>query len=197
LFEVATGKELHGFLKIGYDIRAIAFTPDGKTVAAAGDSIHLYDPVTATERLRIDRKARTLAVSRDGSVLTGAVSGAIYRWDAASGRQLTPAGGQDSAVEQIVVSADGRSLFTTDQDGDLYLWDTAGKKSPRLIAGGIERGMVMSPDRRLLAWAVKDVHGNSRIRLYDVAAGRLIDPVLRSSEGFRVIGGAATVAALL
>jgi RNA polymerase sigma factor (sigma-70 family) len=171
LFEVATGKELHVFPKIGEDIRGIAFAPDGKTVAAAGDNIHLYDPVTGKERLRIDRKARMLAFSRDGSVLTGSVGGAIYRWDAASGRQLTPAAAQDSAVEQILVSADGRSIFTTDQDGDLYIWDTAGGKSPRRIAGGGERGVVASPDRRFLAWA----DGNSRIRLYDVAADRFID----------------------
>ncbi len=188
LFEVATGKELHIFAKIGEDIRAIAFAPDGKTVAAAADSIHLYDPATGKERLRIERQARALMFSRDGSVLIGAVSGAIYRWDAASGRQLTPAPGQDSAVEQIVVSADGRSLFTTDHDGDLYLWDAAGKKSPRRIAGGIAQGLVASPDRRLLAWTVPDVHGNSRIRLYNVAAQRVIDSVM---------GGAATVVAFL
>ncbi len=171
LFEVATGKELNVFPKIGQDIRGIAFAPDGKTVAAAGDNIHLCDPATGKERLRIDRKARTLAFSRDGSVLTGAVSGAIYQWDAASGRQLTPAAAQDSAVEQIVVSADGRRLFTTDQDGDLHIWDTAGRKSPRRIAGGVDRGVVASPDRRFLAWA----DGNSRIRFYDVVADRFID----------------------
>jgi WD40 repeat protein len=197
LWETATGKEPIVFPKVGEDIRSVAFGPDGKTVAAAGDKIYLYDPDTGKERLRIGRRAQRLAFSRDGSVLTGAVAGAIYRWDAASGRQLTPAAGQDSAVEQILVSADGRSLFTTDQDGDLYLWDTAGKKSPRRIAGGIDRGFVASADRRFLAWTVQDVHGNSRIRLYDVAADRVIDPVLRSSEGFKVIGGAATVTAFL
>jgi RNA polymerase sigma factor (sigma-70 family) len=197
LFEVATGNELHAFAKVGEEIQGIAFAPDGKTVAAAGDNIYLYDPATGKERLRIDRKARTLVFSRDGSVLTGAVAGAIYRWDVASGRQLTPAAGQDSAVEQIVVSADGRRLFTTDQDGDLYLWDTAGKKSPRRIARGIDRGIVASADRRFLAWTVQADYGNSRIRLYDVAADRIIDPVLRSREGFQVIGGAATVTAFL
>src|SRR5262249_12014783 len=84
LFEVATGNELNVFPKIGEEIVSIAFAPDGKTVAAAGDNIHLYDPVTGKERLRIERRATRLAFSRDGSVLTGAVSGAIYRWDAAS-----------------------------------------------------------------------------------------------------------------
>jgi len=188
LFEVATGKELKVFAKIGEDIRGIAFAPDGKTVAAAGNSIHLYDPATGKERLRIDRKARTLAFSRDSSVLTGAVSGAIYRWDAAGGRQLTPAAAQDSAVEQILVSADGRQVFTTDQDGDLHVWDAAGGKSPRRIVGGIEKGVVASPDGRFLAWTVADdtvritlpaqTRGNqtgSRVRLYDIASHRVID----------------------
>ena len=54
-----------------------------------------------------------------------------------------------------------------------------------------------SSDRRFLAWTVQDVHGHGRIRLYDVAAARVIDPVLRSSKGFSVIGGAATVVAFL
>jgi RNA polymerase sigma factor (sigma-70 family) len=197
LFDVATGKELKVFPRIGEDIRSVAFTPDGKTVAAAGDNIHLYDPETGKERLRIERRARGLAFNRDGSVLTAAMGGAIYRWDAANGRQLTPAAAQDSAVEQILVSADGRSLFTTDQDGDLYLWDAAGRKPPRRIAGGAERGVVASSDRRFLAWAVLADYGNTRIRLYDVAADRFIDATLRSGEGFPIIAGAATVAAFL
>jgi RNA polymerase sigma factor (sigma-70 family) len=175
LWETATGKELKASPKVGVDIVSIAFAPDGKTVAAAADNVYLYDPATGEERLRIERRARGLAFSRDGSVLTGAVSGAIYRWDATSGRQLTPAAAQDSTVEQILVSADGRSLFTTDQDGGLYLWDTAGGKSPRRIVGGVERGVVASPDGRFLAWTVQHVHGGRLIRLYDVAGQRVID----------------------
>jgi WD40 repeat protein len=174
LWEAATGKELKVFPSIGREILSVAFAPDGKTVAAAGDNVFLYDPATGKERFRIERRARGLAFSQDGSVLTGAVSGAIYRWDAATGRQLTPAAAQDSAVEQILVSADGRNLFTTDQEGDLYLWDTAGGKSPRRIAGGIERGVVASPDGRFLAWAGKEVKG-SRMWLYDIAGRQVID----------------------
>jgi RNA polymerase sigma factor (sigma-70 family) len=174
LWETATGKELKAIPKIGNDIASIAFAPDGKTVAVAGDRIHLYDPATGKERLRIERRARGLAFSRDGSVLTGAVSGAIYRWDAPSGRQLTPPAGQDSGVEQILVTG-GRRLFTIDQDGDLYEWDTAGGKPPRRIAGEVGRGAVVSPDGRFLAWAAKHIHGGSRARLYDVAAERFLD----------------------
>jgi WD40 repeat protein len=188
LWEAATGKELKVFPKIGRRIESVAFAPGGKTVAAAGDGVHLYDAAAGKERLRIDRQAQGLAFSRDGSVLTGAVGGAIYRWDVATGRPLTPTAAQDSAAEQILVSADGRRVFTVDQDGDLHAWDTAGGSSPRRIVGGVERRMVASPDGRFLSWAVADdsvrtedgshpnaVRSGSRVRLYDFAAERAID----------------------
>ena len=197
LWETATGKELKVFPGIGPDIVSVAFAPDGRTVAAAADNIHLYDPATGKERLRIERRAGRLAFSRDGSVLTGAVSGAIYRWDPASGRQLTPAAALDSAVEQILVSSDGRSLFTTDQDDNLYRWDTAGGKPPHRIAEGVKWGVVASWDRRFLAWTDRARSRNSRIRLYDIAADRFIDPVLQSRDGFPIIEGEACVAAFL
>jgi RNA polymerase sigma factor (sigma-70 family) len=174
LWETATGKEPVVFPALAEDITSVAFSPDGKTVAAASDNVHLYDPETGKERLRIGRRARRLAFSRDGAVLTGAVSGAIYRWDAASGRQLTPASAQDSGVEQVLVA--GGRLFTIDQDGELHAWGTAGGKSPRRITGGVGKGAVASPDGRFLAWAVEEVGRGSRARLYDVAADRFLDP---------------------
>ncbi len=186
LWDVATGRERLSFPGIGRDVHSVVFAPDGKTLAAAGDSIHLYDPETGKERLRIDRTARGLAFNRDGSVLTGAVSGAIYQWDTASGRQLTPAG-QDSSVEQLLGA--GRRLFDVDQEGDLYAWDTAGGKPPRRIAGGAERGLVASRDGRFLAWVGLDARGGCRVQLYDVTAEQVVDrfPVVSedtSVEGF-------------
>lgn len=171
LFDVSAGKELKVFPKIGNDIFGVVFAPDGKSIAAAGDSIHLYDPATGKERLRIDQRARGLAFSPDGSILIGAVRGAIYRWDAASGRQLTPSAALDSGVEQILIAADGRQLFTIDQDGSLYAWDTSGGKPPCRIAGEVGLGAVASPDGRFLAWS----GGGSPIRLYDIAAQRFRD----------------------
>src|SRR5262249_14468888 len=82
----------------------------------------------------------------------------------------------------------------TDQGGGLYLWDAAGKHQPRRIAVGVEGSVVTSSDRRFLAWTFPADYGNSRIRLYDVAADRIIDPVLRSSAGFSVSAGQGTVA---
>jgi WD40 repeat protein/beta-lactamase regulating signal transducer with metallopeptidase domain len=174
VWETATGKEPIEFPKLGGNVGSVAFAPDGKTVAAVADGIHLYDPATGKERLRIESSAGGLTFSQDSSVLTGAVSGAIYRWDAANGRRLAPSAGQDSAVEQILVHADSRQVLTTDLDGNLFAWDAAGDASPRRIAGA-GRGFVASPDGRYLAWTVPGVYGGSRVQLYDLAAKRVID----------------------
>ena len=166
----------------------VAFAPDGKTVAAAGDSIRLYDVTTGEERLRIDRKqASHLQFTDEGKTLTGAVMGAIYRWDAATGKSLTPEAG-DSIVEQILVTPDGSRVVTRGQGGDVHVWDgTDGKHLRRLADTVWQQDLAMSPDGRFLVWRIEEesiqipdpdrnlIHCGSRIRLYDIAADKLVD----------------------
>src|SRR5262249_46336962 len=125
LWDVATGKEKQIFPADGSRVRSVAFAPDGKTVAAAGASVRLYDPVTAKEKLRIGRQASGLHFSADGRILTGAVAGAIYRWDTTTGKALTPETACDSAVDQIIVTPNGRRVLTRDQSGQAHVWDPA------------------------------------------------------------------------
>ena len=167
----------------------VAFSPDGKTVAAACASIRLYDVTTGEERLRIDRKASDLHFTDDGKTLTAAVDGAIYRWDTATGKTLTPEAG-DSGVAQILVSADGSRVVTRGQDGDAHIWDGTTGKHLRRFQAGWQRGMAISPDGRFLAWPVEDYECHfadpqepgsptygSRIRFYDIAAGKVVDRI--------------------
>jgi RNA polymerase sigma factor (sigma-70 family) len=192
LFDVDTGKERHTFPEDGggRKLGAVAFSPDGRTVAAAGDSIRLYDVTTGEERLRIDRRqASDLHFTDGGKTLTAAVDGAIYRWDTTTGKALTPEAG-DSAVEQVLVSADGSRVVTRGECADAHIWDGTTAKHLRRFQAGWQRGMAISPDGRFLAWPVDDssvtfadpqepgtlFHG-SRIRFYDIAAGKTVDRI--------------------
>jgi WD40 repeat protein len=190
LFDVATGKERKVFPQDGEQrmaLGSVAFSPDSKTVAAAGASIRLYDVTTGEERLRIDRRASNLRFTDDGKTLTGAVMGAIYRWDTATGKVLTPEAG-DSIVEQVVVTADGSRVVTRGQNGDAHLWNAADGRHLRAINAVWQRGLAMSPDGRFLVWAVVDAsvtftepetpnttHYGSRLRQYDIAADKMVD----------------------
>jgi WD40 repeat protein len=190
LFDVDTGKERRAFPKDG-DLRtrpgSVVFAPDGKTVAAAGASIRLYDVATGEERLRIDRRANDLHFTDGGKTLVGAVDGAIYRWDTASGKTLTPEAG-DSGIEQILVTPDGSRVVTRGQDGYGHLWDGTSGKHLRRFSAAWQRSVAMSTDGRFLAVPVDDSsatftdprtpsisHYGSRIRLYDLAADKYVD----------------------
>jgi WD40 repeat protein len=189
LFETATGKET---LTIEYpeasSVRSVAFSPDGKALAASGgSSTRLFDAATGKEKLKIDRRAIGLRFSPDGATLTGAVAGTIYRWDAATGKSLIPEGG-DSAVAQIEVTADGKRLVTRGQDGDAHVWDAGTDEHLRSVSVGWQRGLALSPDGRYLVWPVADeavkfknkdepnaIYAGNRLRMLDLTTGKLVE----------------------
>src|SRR5215472_12370091 len=190
LFDVNTGKLLKAFPKddgVRPERGSVAFSPDGKTVAAATNSIRLYDVTTGEERLRIDRSASDLHFTDDGQSLTAAVSGAIYRWDTATGKTLTP-DSADSAVTGILVTHDGSRVISCGQYGEAHIWDGANGKHLRRFQIGRRGTLTISPDGRFLAWPVRDesaqftypqtpnwIYDGSRIRLYDIAADKVVD----------------------
>lgn len=189
LFEVDTGKELRTLPKNGGRMRhgCVTFAPDGKSVAVAGGSLCVYDVATGEERLRIDRKASHIQFTEGGKTLTGAVSGAIYRWDTATGKPLTPDAG-DSVVAQVLVSADGRRVVTRGYEGDAHVWDGGTGRHLRRIQAVWQQNVALSADGRFLAWPVSDskvtytlpgepgsIYDGSRIVLYDLARDKIVD----------------------
>jgi WD40 repeat protein len=142
---------------------------------------------TGEERLRIDLGAGNLRFTDGGKTLTGTVKGAIYRWDAATGKSLTPEAG-DSGVEQILVTPDGSRVVTRGQRGDTHIWDGASGTHLRRLQDVLQQDIAISSDGRFLAWAVADssmhfvdplnprtIYDGSRIRLYDMVADKYVD----------------------
>src|SRR5205085_8913102 len=120
-------------------------------------------------------------------ILTGAVAGAIHRWDAVTGRPLTPQGAGDSVVDQILATPDGRHVVTRGQYGDAHLWDARTGAHLRQFPVSYHSSLALSPDGRHLVWAEADegvrftvpgepnaIYTGSRLRLYDLAAGRCV-----------------------
>jgi WD40 repeat protein len=188
LWDVATGQERRNVkLDDSRRVRSVAVAPDGKSLAVAGNSLRFIDPATGAERLKFDVAAICLKYDADGKTLSGAVHGAIVRWDASSGAPLTPPGG-DAVISRVLATPDGRRVVTYDHNGGVRIWDCDTGKERRRIAAADQHDIALSPDGRLLAYGTaapdakfKDADNpnitreGGRVRLWEMIADRPLD----------------------
>jgi RNA polymerase sigma factor (sigma-70 family) len=189
-WEVATGKgprrlvrELdgpQGVTTVRYDVapRALAVSPDGKTLAVGGERnvIRLIDTTTGKERHAVGGHGAAVAAvswSADGKTLTSqATENTIRVWEAATGKEKTPIHLPGGAFTYFTLSPDGRTLATTAWEGAVQLWDTVtGRQRHRIeaVKGTVAPTSVFTPDGKLLAvWGL----GQTSVRLFGVGTGK-------------------------
>jgi WD40 repeat protein len=170
--------------------RALALSPDGRTLAASSGptgEIILWDMAANRERARLRGHRSTvisLAFSPDGRTLASGPYGdrAIILWDPATGagRSRLAATSGPITVAALAFSPDGSWLASASLfEGSVRIWDRAGRVVRRLDgrASGLN-SVGFSADGRLLA----TTHHGGRVNLWDVATGRLLAGLVSHTE---------------
>jgi WD40 repeat protein len=170
LHETATGKELHRLKGHANGIAAIAFAPDGKSVAsrgAADSTIRLYETASGKELRQIPIPLPQAPGGFGGAAVRlvvnpGSGMGALSLAFSPDGRILaSPAFGNGPPLPGA-----GATASTT-----LNLWDVATGKEIRTIALKPQHGfanLVFSPDGRTLAAENPD----QTVSLWESASGK-------------------------
>ncbi|GAA3148880.1 TIR domain-containing protein [Nonomuraea roseoviolacea] len=167
------------------EVRQLAFGPDGRFLAAAGQDgdVRVWDLTTGAARTLAafsSEAARPMAVSADHRrVAAQAGAGRVVFADLLTGE---PAG--ERAGTLFGIAPDGRHAFGKDRAEFPVLWDMTSDRVVRLRHRGPYENAGLSPDGRLVLLATG--RGADRLSVFDARTGGLRWSV-RPSKGSRIV----------
>lgn len=187
LWVTATGKE-RASLDNGGAVFGVAFSADGKTLAAAGSNakgageICLWDVATKQKKLTLPggqtNAIHSVAFAPKGTTLAAGDHGGVVKlWDTTSGKVLRTIKAYPAEVISLAFSKQGEFLAVVSRGEKVTLWETASGK--RLSEDGLKDGLgndagwycvAFSPDGKTLATGGQG-DGAGKVELWDVPPG--------------------------
>lgn len=139
LWDAVTGDEVRTLVGPDVKLANVAFSPDGRTLAATSDltdAIPLWDVASGELQRTLtghDDDVHAVSFAPDGHLLSASWDGTARIWDVASGEEVGRLPHPEFTLVAIA-SPDGDVIVTGDETGTVTLWDAATLEPRRRIA---------------------------------------------------------------
>jgi WD40 repeat protein len=161
------------------EVRSVAFSPDGKTLAAASEenTIRLWDPATQSERAPLQghtSPVECVAFAPDSRTLaSGSADGSLKLWDVAAHREVATLEGHQGIVYSVAFSSDGTTLISGGADQTVRVWDIAARRQRHCLKGHTRTvwSVAMAPDGKTAASAASS-WDKGEVKLWNLASGQ-------------------------
>jgi WD40 repeat protein len=193
IYEAATGKEVQKIGEANGERRALRlqYSSDGKTLAAltSDQTIVLYDPGTGKQIKEIGQEppgpygkamakslrinpmnfslGNALAFSPDGKSVVQGWGNLVRQWNLETGKGNEIDAGHAGDVTAVVLSSDGKTVFTAGADNTVRKWS---------LETGKQAQPIDLPDETLTTFFAGPGHAVTRdesaVRLWDLATGK-------------------------
>ena len=164
LWDVTTGAEIRRFEGQPYVVTAVAFSPNGRLAASAGNGAMaiLWDVATGDEIRRFEEfwvdspwgieSYIDIEFSPDGNqIFASHDDGNIIVWDVTSGQEVRQLVGHETGALGMTFSDDGLQLASGGMDSQVILWNTqSGGLHQRFTQAGTMTQPQFSPDGTML-----------------------------------------------
>jgi RNA polymerase sigma factor (sigma-70 family) len=185
LYDANTGKTIRKWRGHHRWVQAVAFAPDGKTLATGG-----YDQTIRRWQVRSGREVSQPLVHRQRifglrygpggrSLLAWGAGNTIHAWDLGTGQERLAFDGHQNWIASVVFSPDGRLLSSGSGGFHYRLWDVAARREKHRSTRPGGNVVAFAADGRTVAAAGYD----GTITIHDAASGKVLDRPAGARKG--------------